>query len=98
MRLGFLIYKKIELGGDNLCSRAKIKTYKLGRQAVSTLSPVWPKAGYLTALSLNFLHLETGYDNVCMKDRGRILLVPPSNRCKRNISFLSLFLFHIQQV
>lgn len=88
----------MKLGEVILSSGKEGGALELGRQTVSNLSPVWPRAGYLTSLSLNFLHLETGDDNVWIKDCGRILPVSPSSRCKTNTGFLPLFLLHIQQI
>lgn len=70
---------------------------ELGRQTVSNLSPVWPRAGYLTSLSLTFFtwKLEMTMSGLRIVEGS---CLSPSSRCKTNIGFLPLFLLHTQQI
>lgn len=85
----------MKLGEVTLSSRKEGGALELGRQAVSNLSPVWPRAGYLTSLSLTFFtwELEMTMSGLRIVE-GSCLCHLPAGAKQTSVSFLcSYFTF-----
>lgn len=95
---GFLIHKKENKIGRSHLEQQKKKKNRRFRQSVSTLSPVWPKASYLTSPSLTFLTCRVRDNNVCCKDCRRILLMPSYRKYKINNIFLLCSYFTLSKL